>query len=339
LTSAAIRGFYRLCLSTLIAVYFLILVGGIVRSTGSGMGCPDWPKCFGSWTPPTSIEQLPSNYKENFSAYRDKKNQKFAKYLRLIGMNETADKIISDKSILQETDFNPVKTWIEYLNRLVGVAIGLFIIALFYKSISIRKSQPVLFWLSLVTLVAVILQGWFGSIVVSTNLTRWTITVHLFLALLIVAILVYLFHKSGGAEKIDSKTSTSWLLLGCIFVLLIQVFLGTEVRGSIDGLSISLPRESWISQLGLDFTVHRSFSWVVLILNTLFFLQIRKTNVFKTLSLAPFLLILCSLATGIVMGYFNIPAAIQPLHLLMATLTFGLQLLLFLKMNKPITNN
>ena len=332
MTSTAIRGFYRLCLSTLIAVYFLILVGGIVRSTGSGMGCPDWPKCFGSWTPPTSVDQLPPDYKENFSAYRDKKNQKFARYLRLVGMDATADRILSDKSILEEADFNPVKTWIEYINRLVGVVIGLFIIVLFYKSISLKKNQPVLFWLSLATLIAVIVQGWFGSIVVSTNLTRWTITVHLFLALVIVAILIYLLHLSDEFESTIVKSSSRWLLLACMIALLVQVFFGTEVRGSIDSLATSLPRKGWIGQLGTDFVIHRSFSWIVLFLNTILFLQIRKTIAFKTLSLALFLLILCSLATGVVMAYFNIPAAIQPVHLLIATVAFGLQLLLFFRM-------
>jgi heme a synthase len=237
------------------------------------MGCPDWPKCFGSWTPPTSVEQLPSNYKENYSAYRDKKNQKFARYLRLIGMSSTADQLLADKSVLEEADFNPVKTWIEYVNRLVGVAIGLFIIALFYKSISFRKNRPIIFWLSFVILLAVIFQGWFGSIVVSTNLTRWTITVHLFLALLMVALLIYLLHKSREVEAIDSKPSSRWWLVACMITLLIQVFFGTEVRGAIDSLATSMPRESWIGQLGSDFVVHRSFSWIVLILNAIFFLQ------------------------------------------------------------------
>lgn len=339
MTSAAIRGFYRLCLSTLIAVYFLILVGGIVRSTGSGMGCPDWPKCFGSWTPPTSVEQLPANYKEDFSAYRDKKNQKFARYLRLIGMKATADQIVADKSILEEADFNPLKTWIEYINRLVGVVIGLFIVLLFYRSISFRKSRPLLFWLALATLVAVIFQGWFGSIVVSTNLTRWTITVHLFLALLIVAFLIYLLEQSREVESLQVQPSSRWWLLAAAMALLVQVFFGTEVRGSIDALALALPRESWVSRLGIDFIVHRSFSWAVLLLNTIFFLQIRKTIALKALSLALFLLILCSLATGIVMAYFDMPAAIQPVHLLIATLAFGLQLLLFFRMNKTVANN
>jgi len=303
------------------------------------MGCPDWPRCFGSWTPPTSVDQLPANYKENYSAYRDKKNQKFARYLRLVGMNATADQILSDKSILEEADFNSTKTWIEYINRLVGIVIGFLITLLFYKSFSLKKSRPVLFWFSLATFLGVIFQGWFGSIVVSTNLTRWTITVHLFLALLMVALLVYLLHKGNEIKNQGAQSTSRLLLLACMVTLLVQVFFGTEVRGSIDSLAASMPRENWISQLGVDFIVHRSFSWIVLVINTIFFLQIRKTIALKTLSLALFLLILCSLATGIAMAYFNIPAAIQPIHLLIATLAFGLQLLLFFKMNNTVVNN
>ncbi len=255
-------------------------------------------------------------------------------------MNETADKIASDKSILTEADFQPLKTWIEYVNRLVGVAIGLFIIALFYKSIPFRKDKPVLFWLSMATLVGVIIQGWFGSIVVSTNLTTWTITIHLFLALLIVAILVYLLHVSNDQVSFDSPPSARLLLIACMVALLTQVFFGTEVRGAIDVLASNFPRESWINQLGTDFIVHRSFSWVVLILNTLFFLQIRKTIVLKTLALTLFLLILCSLATGVGMAYFNVLPVLQPLHLVIATIAFGVQLSLFFKLNyRPLLNN
>src|SRR5687767_12195186 len=162
------RSFRKLTISTLVAVYILILVGGIVRSTGSGMGCPDWPKCFGSWVPPSSESELPSNYKEIYSEYREKKNVRFSKYLRMIGMGNTADQLLNDKSVLQEADFNVTKTWIEYINRVVGVIIGFLIFAVFVSSLKFRNSDRSITIVAFLTFVLVGFQGWIGSFVVST---------------------------------------------------------------------------------------------------------------------------------------------------------------------------
>ena len=46
---------------TVILLYILILVGGFVRITESGDDCPDWPKCYGSWVPPLSIDDIPDD--------------------------------------------------------------------------------------------------------------------------------------------------------------------------------------------------------------------------------------------------------------------------------------
>jgi len=331
---SATRGFYKLCLITLVAVYFLILVGGIVRTTGSGMGCPDWPRCFGKWVPPTAIDQLPDDYKDQYAALRHKKNQKFARYISAIGMHETAGRILNDESILVEADFNPQKTWIEYLNRLVGVVIGFLIIALFIRSISLLKVNPFFFWLSLATLLAVIIQGWFGSIVVSTNLTSWTITIHMFLALVIVGMLILLLHKSSDIEVKIVPFHVKFLLLVCMFLLLTQVLLGTEVRAAIDRVAQSGEvRGKWISLIWSDFIVHRSFSWILLLVHAIFILRIKKTTGNNALSLSLVLLILLTILSGAGMGYFSVPAFLQPIHLLVATVTFGLQFLLFLRLN------
>lgn len=325
--------FRRLTITTLIAVYVLILVGGVVRSTGSGMGCPDWPRCFGNWVPPQSIDDLPQNYQEIYADYRDKKNQKFARYLRMFGANETADRLVNDKTVLHESDFNPTKTWIEYFNRVVGVIIGLLIIAVFSVSLKLRKQVPSITWVAFLSLMLVIFQGWFGSIVVSTNLTGWTITIHMFLALLLVAMLFWLVYRSDiNASRVEASAVAFWWTLTCTFVLLIQILLGTHVREAIDAVSENTSRALWISAIGERFTIHRSFSWIVVLLGIGLVINLRKTQGLKPFPLSVIVLILCTILTGAGMGYFGVPAWLQPIHLLLATVTFGMQFMLLLKL-------
>jgi cytochrome c oxidase assembly protein subunit 15 len=334
------QSFRRLTISTLVAVYVLILVGGIVRSSGSGMGCPDWPKCFGSWVPPTSVEQLPADYQEFYSAYREKKNVKFAKYLTALGFDETAQKLLNDKTVLEEAAFNPTKTWIEYVNRLVGVVIGFMIFAVFVSSLKFRKSKRSLTVMAFLLFIMVGFQGWLGSIVVSTNLTAWTITLHMFLALVIVAMLAYLLVVSSEQPYVGTQKKISgWLVMVCLIVLTVQILWGTKVREAIDLAAASLPRDSWISNLGKPFLIHRSFSWVVL----LFYVGL-SYNLIKTLGLKPFpltliVLILGAILSGAGMAYFAVPAFLQPVHLLLASLAFGVQFILLLELTRKSPEN
>ncbi|CAN5226388.1 hypothetical protein BH09BAC3_BH09BAC3_20560 [soil metagenome] len=332
MNTSATRRFYKLSLSTLVAVYILVLLGGVVRATGSGMGCPDWPKCFGQWVPPTSVSELPTDYKEQYAAYREKKNIKFSHYLSIIGLEETSEAILNDKSITVEADFNATKTFVEYLNRVAGVIIGLMIIALVVASWMIRSTSPRLFRGSLLALVLVIIQGWFGSIVVSTNLTTWTVTLHMFLALVLVAILVWLMVKSGNSSVIESGGIKWWLMAG-MMVLMIQVFLGTQVRETLDRLAVSLSRDQWIKNAGVDFIVHRTFSWIIMLIPIVIWVKLRKTSAEKSLTLVPFVLILSSVLTGTVMAYFAVPKFLQPIHLLLAFVTFGWFFQVFLQLN------
>ena len=299
------------------------------------MGCPDWPKCFGRWIPPTSAGQLPENYKEVNSAFRERKNQKFIKYLRAVGLHTTAEKMEQDKSILAEDDFNVAKAWIEYVNRLVGVGIGLLIVALFWKSVRLRKQYPPIFFFSLAVLAGVILQGWFGSIVVSTNLTTWTVTVHMLLALLMVGLLLYLLRLSEGSRYDLARPGLKGLLLACMVTLLIQVFLGTQVRESIDRFAaLRVVRGSWISRLGLSFMIHRSFSLLVLLLHVILVVKLKKTRENNPLSLGLIGLLLGTLLTGMAMAYWEVPALLQPIHLVLATGALGLQWRLFFRLQR-----
>lgn len=296
------------------------------------MGCPDWPTCFGKWIPPTSIQELPPDYKEQYAAFRDKKNQKFAKYLSLAGLDQTADAIRNDKSILRESDFNVAKTWVEYMNRVVGVTIGLLIIALFVSSWPLRKTSTGLFGGTLMLLILVIFQGWFGSIVVSTNLTAWTVTVHMFLAIVMVGLIVRLWTHSGASRTVVDADAKPWLLAG-IVAFLLQIFLGTQVRETLDRLATMTSRENWIGEAGTDFIIHRSFSWVVILIQAGIYVQLRKTSSEKSLHLVSFLLILCSLLTGTAMAYFGVPPVMQPIHLLVAIVSVGWMYQVYLQAN------
>jgi cytochrome c oxidase assembly protein subunit 15 len=328
----AMRSFRKLTIATLVAVYLLILVGGVVRSTGSGMGCPDWPRCFGQWVPPTSVEELPADYKQEYAAYRDKKNKRFAKYLRVLGMEATAEKLLSNPQVLHENDFNPTKTWIEYVNRLVGVAIGIMIFAVFVSSVKYWNIERKLTIIAFATLILVGFQGWIGSFVVSTNLTPWTVTVHMFLALVIVALLVYLIHQTSERMPLKSSVGIGWLL-ACLGALVVQILFGTEVREAIDAVAAMAVREKWIEEVGNTFVLHRSFSWMVLLLNVGLIWRLSKTEGAKVFPLIIIVLILSTILTGAAMAYFAIPAFLQPVHLLLATVSFGLQFLLLLRLN------
>jgi cytochrome c oxidase assembly protein subunit 15 len=249
-------------------------------------------------------------------------------------MKSVAANILNDPSILEESDFNPVKTWIEYVNRLVGVIIGFLIFAVFVTSLRFRKTEPALTVVAFITFILVGLQGWIGSVVVSTNLTPWTITVHMFLALVIVGLLIFMLHQSNYATEITSSLGFWWLVV-CMIVLLVQILLGTQVREGIDEVArIVARREDWIANLGIEFVIHRSFSWIVLILHLILILKLRKTEGSKAFALTLILLILGTILSGVGMAYWAVPPLFQPVHLLLATVTFGMQFLFLLKLKR-----
>ncbi|WP_246070181.1 COX15/CtaA family protein [Mangrovivirga cuniculi] len=236
---------------------------GIVRSTGAGMGCPDWPKCFGQWVPPTSEEQLPEGYENYYTQKRVEKNKKLAGYLNALGFSSLAYDISNDPMVLEEQPFNPTKTWIEYVNRLVGVVIGLFIFATLVFSVPFAFSnKKAYFWLAFLAFILVGIEGWIGSIVVSTNLMPWMITVHMLLALFIVLILERLIFKVMDHDEVDLPARFKVILWVGLILSFVQIVLGTQIRESIDEIALAFgnsQRELWIGELGLGFYIHRSF--------------------------------------------------------------------------------
>jgi cytochrome c oxidase assembly protein subunit 15 len=335
--------FKRLGIVTIIVVYLLILVGGIVRSTGSGMGCPDWPKCFGSWVPPTHISELPDNYQEIYSEKRAAKNEKFTAYLDFFGFTRLADEIRHDESILVEGEFNSKKTWTEYFNRLLGATTGMLIIATFIASLVYKKKDKSIPWLAFWSVVLVIFQGWIGSIVVSTNLLPWMITFHMLLALLLVALLIYLVFKASFVKKTFNPANIGLLrliLILCLGTLLLQTIVGTQVREAIDEIAIAFDfanRDNWIDELSFGFYFHRSFSILIVALHIWLAYALSKSGIqdklVRNLMNGLIAVLVLVIVFGIIMAYFAIPPFAQPLHLLLSSLMFGIQFLLLLMLN------
>ncbi|OJJ16458.1 heme A synthase [marine bacterium AO1-C] len=308
--------FRRLGIVTIVAVYFLIAVGGIVRTTGSGMGCPDWPKCFGSWVPPTEVSQLPKNYKEKFK--------------------------VQGKEI---ADFDAFKTWTEYINRLIGVLIGLFIFATFIASFSYRKSDRSIIVLSFASVILVGFQGWIGAKVVASDLSVSLITIHMVIAIALVFLLIYTiirgFKSVWKPAQMSNKKRINQVLILALILSFMQVVLGTQVREAIDVIAKAMgesQRGAWVGNLGSSFLIHRSFSWLVFLSHVylvyLLYTQIqdRKNYIFRY-TIFLFVLIVSEIATGIGMAYFGIPAVLQPIHLLIGSLVLGIQFFLLLAIN------
>jgi cytochrome c oxidase assembly protein subunit 15 len=309
----AANRFRRLGTLTIFAVYFVILVGGIVRASGAGMGCPDWPTCFGQWVPPTAESQLPANYHEIYAARG-----------------------------YENTQFNPVKTWTEYSNRLIGVTIGFLIFLTAWSSRIYLKTDKATFYLALSAFFLVGFQGWLGSAVVASNLKPLMITLHMLLALFIVALLIYAISRSQ--KSLLGQINTHWLNPRYVLILkiamtmtLLQVAMGTQVREAVDFIAHEhgyIQREYWRDSFPIIFYIHRSFSSLILFTNLWLawkiYQQADADRLLKTIAYSLIGLIVTAILAGVSLDRLGFPALAQPVHLLMANLIFGAQFFLFI---------
>ena len=351
MVSKSEKRFIRLNLITIIVTLLLILAGGIVRSTGSGMGCPDWPKCFDQYIPPTSAAQLPADYDKKYVAERVAKNERFARTLERMGKGHLADSIRHDETILQHEPFNAAKTWTEYLNRLMGALTGFLLLGLVVYAFAYRKTAKRIVALSIFNVLLVGFQAWLGSIVVSTNLLAWVVTVHMLLALVILAILVYTYNYAKQlhqpAAVIMSKIVWLKLLIFVALVLsVIQIVLGTEVREAIDQISKSMlynGRSTWVSKVGNVFSYHRDMAMFVLILNVIIYKIVKDKFNGRAMSLmvgnAIAIVLIVQIVTGLLLSNFALPPYAQALHILFSTVLFTFQYYLYLLVYSTHTYN
>ena len=325
--------------TALVLVYLVIVAGALVRMTGSGMGCPDWPKCFGYYIPPTELKELLFTADKVYN-----KGQVIIKNetLFVAKSNFKSTTIYNSANWEKYTKhdyaiFNPVHTWIEYLNRLVGALAGLACLAMAIGSFWYWKSNKKITFFSWIVVFMMGFQAWLGKTVVDSVLSPLKITTHMVVALLIVALLLLIIKKCSVPTIILLSNNRLHLLLWlALFLSIIQIIMGTQVRQHIDsevknGVTASV---LWLHKPTILFYIHRSFSLLVLAVNGYLFIQNRKLKLGFSKMHWVLGLIGAEIMTGIAMVYFDFPFASQPIHLVIASLLFGFQWYLVLESKK-----
>ncbi len=325
---------------TLIAIYLIFLAGSVVRMTGSGMGCPDWPKCFGYYIPPTSEEQI--TWKPNTS---------FEKGMIIIKDEAlyVAEKAVTTTSEFNNDNwekytkhdyakFNKFHTWTEYINRLTSVLAGIPLLLMLIGSFSFWKEKKAITLLSIGVFLLFAFEAWLGKTVVDTNLTPIIITIHMAVGLVIIALLLQLrFILTEKDKTYNYNTAFNRLLIISVVFSLIQIVMGTQVRQFIDE-QVKLfgfeNKEYSLMNPSFKFYFHRSFTIAIVLVNLgMFYLNQVKNLGYKLVNWILVLLFIETI-TGILMYYADFPIGTQAVHLLSGALLFGVQFYLWLQSRK-----
>jgi cytochrome c oxidase assembly protein subunit 15 len=290
--------------------YALILVGSLVRASGAGLGCPDWPRCFGSWIPPASAAVLPPQF--------------------------------------DASQFNPTLMWTEYINRLLGVTVGFFILGATVSAWRHHRRDPQILWPTVVALLLTGYEGWLGGRVVAHELAPWIVTAHLVFAIVIVLLLLYATvyaiyrrpelsptssgaHGHGQSRDRAPRRRFVTVVVAMLVITLLQVALGTQVRGNIDdALQAGVSRDAALGTVGAFDSAHRTTALAVMSLALVSLLVLwakhgsdrrlaRWTYVVVGLAAAQIVL-------GLLLAYAALAAPLQVLHLSVASLLMGAQM-------------
>ena len=285
--------FQRAALLTTVTTYLLIGVGGLVRASGAGLGCPDWPKCFGLWIPPWSVAGLPPDF---------------------------------DPAL-----FNVFKTWTEYINRLLGAVTGLLVLVTFGISLVDHRRSPPIVAATLGALVLVVFNGWLGGVVVKSQLAPLVLTAHMVCALLVVGCLLYataraLVPRSRETRLDPERVRLGWVTLGAAALLMIQIGLGAFLRGEVQEVAkLGGARATWLAEVGWSEVIHQNFA-VITTLAILFSaagaLRTRDPWL-RRAAVTGVLLVSIQVAAGVGLSTLGFPALLQVVHLWAAALLVG----------------
>ena len=294
----------------------LIVFGAFTRLTDSGLGCPDWPGCYGSANP--------------FLAHTE---------------------ISAAEALMPTGPVTVVKAWIEMIHRYWATAVGALIVAIMILSwVEWRKTRRDEFYPAMPTTLffAVLVQGAFGAWTVTLKLQPVIVTIHLLLGMGLLAVIAWLGARQDSALRGPLPAAApmdglrKWALLSGI-VLVMQIGLGGWVSTNYATLAcmdfplchgkvvpdmdfehgFTLWRELGKTAAGhyLPFSaltaihwVHRNFAWVVL--GVLGWTAWRASGQPGTRTVAKWISVMLAVqaASGIATVYLNFPLAIAVLH-------------------------
>lgn len=321
--------FNKVCLLSAVSVFLLFILGGLVRSTGSGMGCPDWPKCFGKTIPPTDESQLPTDYKEQFLEKRLKKAEKFTKLLDNLGFHELAEKVKNDPQLKYAHPYSKATAYTEWINRLFGVLTGVFALLTFISAFQFRRTNRAQFFWVISGLFWVIFNGWLGSVVVDTNLVPGIVTAHYAAAYLAFGSFIAALPKLQPFVLRNSQYS---LFLTGLILLIADIFLGTTTREIIDSLKQSENFELSIENVwipGSVFLIHRLLGVFILVVNIFIWNKVRHQEPkswFAKWQTVIIVLFVLQILSGTLNTLFDIPAMVNVIHIAASAAIVGIQL-------------
>lgn len=305
--------FNRIILATIGITYMVIFMGGLVRVSGAGLGCPDWPLCFGRIIPPTSLSQLPPD--------------------------------------IDPATFNITLAWIEYTNRLVGVLTGFFIILSTFFSFKYYRTRKQVFIPVAASLVLVLVEGWLGSVVVSSFLNPLIITMHMLLALVIISLLVYAWLQAYFIENPPSPVAGTrrwqYTALALWVLIVAEILLGTEMRAGLEEISSALPQlneSDWLSVLPPLKYFHTVLGILVTALAAYLAISIYRGNenypdVVKPAALGVAVILFVQILLGETMVFFRIPDVVRLFHMWGSSWIVGLSVVLFVGLKKAEVKN
>lgn len=338
---AASKAFTGFVWVVLVTIFLVIIAGSVVRTTQSGMGCPDWPTCFGSAIPPTDTAQVlfqPKHlYKKGqFIIYNDSLKYAKEKFISTGSYSSTNWKQYEKHNYAK---FAVVNTWIEYINRLLGALLGILILVQAIWAIVYYRKLNNIVWLSIVLVLLTGFQAWLGKTVVDSNLALLKVTIHMFGALVMVFLSQYILFLIKGKKRVRApkKVITATYILAIILIL--QLVMGTQVRGQIDNITEHMPninRSGWGVLLHGWFYIHRSFALVVGVLAGYIVHQSKtylKANILAKGILA---VVISEIVVGIILVYVDFPKAAQPMHLLLSSVLAALVFSNILKLKTAI---